>query len=776
MTYATEVLADLPLSWWDLRQASGAVQSDRSGNGRTGTIVGSPTLDPTDGITFNPSSDQHIESDANFAAGTYGAWAIEVVCEAAGFANFAHLCGFQSGAGPDYLAFAISSVPQTSITWYGTSGHGLNGATTPLTATRYHFVAEFDGAEVRIFVNGVLDGSASETDGAVLSYGQPLYVGNDGFGIGDGFDGLIRHAAFYDHALGATRVAAHATAALTDDPLNPTIHLPFVNLTQIFAPAIGRHAAPGETGPLLVRVVDIHGVPHTASGLIGGALPLAKVQSITRNHNAPDEAVISFPKYAYTRDDVHVFADDSGSGDLHEIQVIRNGKVRFWGPAISDDAHSGPDGGEVTLQCRGVDWYLSRRFLDAQRTNLLTNPSFETGDETGWTFEGSVDHEVTTDDAIRGTHSLRLASITPDGDIFATQSFTVTGTGVGTLITVSAYFKMESNGGHALGRRGLYVEGLESGVVKDFNFYAIDEGTFEKYGSEWVRAKTTLEVPPNKTWVLRVRPYSAPGSMLWDDLQAVAMQSVSTAGLTGSIFTPVDVSRIFRMVHIFVQDPSVGKSDLAIGMVTPTVGVKQVKHIQWASHVPWTEQMAEWLDRDDCFDYSIRKTATTRSMVLHVPTRGVDRTGTVTLAYKANVASYSFAEDGGGTITDDTVLADDTGDGPDREEGHYAAATEIGGLVLQNVEQAPQNTEVNSLDPLARDKVTHANRPAEVWTLTIVNNDGTDYVELLDIGDKVTFSVPDGWVQGGGQGKIVKLVEYPSSQPGKLDVTLNKAA
>lgn len=514
----------------------------------------------------------------------------------------------------------------------------------------------------------------------------------------------------------------------------------------------------------VVDVVDVVGTVITN-------LPLAWCESVTRTKNVPDQFVVHFPKHAYDRDTVHVFADDSGSGDLHEIRVMRGSRVLAWGPAISADWTSSQ--GVVTLQCRGVDYYLTRRYIDGQRTNLLTNPSFETGDETGWTAVGSVTDSVTTDDAIRGTYSLRLASVTPLGDIFEEQNVTVTGTGVGTFITVSGYFKLESVGGHALNRRGLYVEGVESGVVKANNYFAIDESTAT---GVWIRAKTTIQVPALTTWDLNVRLYSPPGSILWDDLQVVAMQSVSTAALTGSVSTPADVADIVGLIHDFVQDPTYGHSDVNIGLDNPTVGVAQVKHIQWASHIRWSDQMSEWFNRGDCFDYSVVYTETTRTLTLHVPEQGVDRTGFggTSLVYPAgNVASYTGAEDGDATITDDTELDQDTGDGPDREEGHYADASQIGGLTLQAVNSAPLGAEINSLDPLATEQVASARRPALLYTFTVVDQDGTAYDDLLGVGDLVDFGVTDGWATMLGSGRISQIVEYPSNR--HLEVTVVKA-
>lgn len=531
------------------------------------------------------------------------------------------------------------------------------------------------------------------------------------------------------------------------------------------------YTPPDPPDPVTVQVVDVNDTSWTGSGLTDGELPFANVVSITRTKNQVGECIIEFPRHAYTRDDVHVFADDSGTGDYHLIKVTRNGIVRFLGPAVVADGDSS-SAGKITLHCRSFEWPLWQRYLDAQRTNELTNPSFETGDDTGWSAGVNLTtDEVTTADAIRGTHSERVGFTTDLTDGYKPQTVTITGTGIGTFVTVVGYFNIESVTGHALDRRGLYVEARESGVFKTNNYYAIDEATPIGH---WIRAKTTIAVPPNTTWDLEIRLYGVNGTILWDDLQVVAMQSISTATLTGDTSTPVDVSDIVGLIHAFVQNPTFGKSDLNIGLDNPTIGVKEVKHIQWSDHISWPDQMAEWLERDDCFDYSVRNS--TQELVLHTPVQGTDRRATVTLTFPGDITSFDFTEDGGSTITDDTELLTDTGDGPDREEGHFADATLVGGLTLQSVNSAPPKSEPSSLTPIARDKVNRARRPGMHFTLRLRGaalHSGTPWDELLGIWDAVTLDIACGWITTSGFGRIASITEYPRNR--LLELTLDVA-
>lgn len=810
--------------------------------GAGGLVAG----DADTAFTFDGTISQRVHSTSTVrGAGTLTRFAIECLFDVPASGLF-QLCELADPAGsaPDSISLSYSA----GFVSFGFQGLGPISspvATAAISTGVHHLVGEFTGTAVNLYIDGELADTQPFTNGgALLTVANSFGAGNDPYSGGGAAVGTLDEPAFYTDLLGPARVAAHATAAgfspsfapsvptvTAIDPSNANIAggatitvvgTDFTAATDVQVDATSAsftviddntihvtapsHAAgavhitvtnPGGTSaatsadlltfdtlddppagwpPWTKRVVTI-------SGTIATAIPLSNVQSITRTHNQPREAIVTFPKSAYTRDQVHVFAKDDGTGDLHEIQLIRNGVVRFWGPAVEAEAGSGD--GAVTLHCRDPLWYLLRRFLDAQRTNLLTNPSFETGTATGWTDVGALTSTVTTDDAVRGIYSLRLASSTDLGDIFEEQTISVEGTGVGTLVTIVAYFHIESITGHALDRRGLYVEGRLSGVFQTNDYYPIDEATPT---DDWIRATCKIEVPPFTTWDLNIRFYSPPGSILWDDGQAVAMQSISTASLTGSLHERVDVAAIVELLMGFIQNPTFGKSDLNIGLDNPTIGIKQAKHIQWAQHISWFDQMSEWLNRDDTMDYALRNTdATHRDLVLYPGHQGTDRRGDFTIkfiarsdhaAYPGNVVSYKFTEDGGGTVTDDTELEQDTGDGPDREEGHYADASLIGGLILQSVNSAPTNAEPASLNPIARDVVNRNRRPAQLFVFTlkgeqIAPGSGQPWDELLGLGDICDFQVVDGWTTVDGFGRIAKLVEYPRTR--LLEVTIATA-
>lgn len=491
--------------------------------------------------------------------------------------------------------------------------------------------------------------------------------------------------------------------------------------------------------------------------------------TITRTLNEPDKATMAWPKHAYAASALPVLGGPSASipSGAAEVQIFRDTTLEFWGPIVSVDASA--DDGAVTADLVGVDWYLLRRFIDGARTNLLTNPSFEGGSTAGWTA-ANVTASSTTTTKVLGDYSVQLSSPTAS-DAHLHQTFSVTGTAIGTLLTCVGYFLLESVTGAAIESRGLYIEGSQASVVRDSDFYAIDDATPVE---QWTRAEITIWVPPSETWDIDVRCYCPPGVIRWDALQVVAMESVSTAAITGNPYDEVEISDIFALLVAHVQNAAVGKSNVNVAYAGATTGVTAVKHYQYADHIQFDEAIHEFIDRDDTADISVvyvaaaNGTSGTRTYTLHAPQKGTDRTGTVTLTYPGNIASYRYQRDGSSVVTRATVLGE--GDGPDREEGEYADASQVGGLTLQDVKAAPQRTQINSLLPQATDIVRQLREPVDVLEVALVPS--PDLVNTLATGDTVTLNLADGYVAKSGAYRIVQTVL--ECRTDKLTLTLNK--
>jgi Concanavalin A-like lectin/glucanases superfamily len=94
-------------------------------------------------------------------------------------------------------------------------GGALKTATAALPAlvvgTGAHVVGTYDGVNVRIFVNGALQGTTAAT--GAISYASigafGLALGNDGSTTDANLQGALDEVAIYNYALSATRIAYH---------------------------------------------------------------------------------------------------------------------------------------------------------------------------------------------------------------------------------------------------------------------------------------------------------------------------------------------------------------------------------------------------------------------------------------------------------------------------------------------------------------------------------------------------------------------------------------
>jgi hypothetical protein len=215
--YRDAVLADAPVAYWRLGEASGVAAADQRG-AHPGSYVGGPALgrpgalvdDPDPAVAFGTGQYVGIPYAAglNPAAFSVEAWARPT-----------------GGAGTYRGALASRDYPRGWILYAtggnawefwvndGTGMRAVAGGPVVLDAWA-HLVGTFDGATARLYVNGALAGT-----GTVTAYtpqaANPLAIGQGQPGNGFWFPGAVDEAAVYDTALSAARVQAHYRAGTT---------------------------------------------------------------------------------------------------------------------------------------------------------------------------------------------------------------------------------------------------------------------------------------------------------------------------------------------------------------------------------------------------------------------------------------------------------------------------------------------------------------------------------------------------------------------------------
>lgn len=213
--YAAEVLADSPLAYWRLGEASGTVMGDSSGNGRTGTYTDGPTLGAASLLTSD--ADTCVDFNGSpYSLVSHGTW-----MDAASFTVEALIK-------PDVVTGTRTIMARHGSTWtfrldggnrlafYLWVGGGnlisaLESSGSFVAGTTAHVAATFEnGVGAKIYKNGTLVGSTAETRAVDTTTAQ-LRIAASAFG--EHFDGKIDEAAFYGSALSSTRIAAHVAAA-----------------------------------------------------------------------------------------------------------------------------------------------------------------------------------------------------------------------------------------------------------------------------------------------------------------------------------------------------------------------------------------------------------------------------------------------------------------------------------------------------------------------------------------------------------------------------------
>jgi len=191
---------------WMLNEGSGPTLVDLTRRGVDASLVGGPTWSSgRDGfaLTYSGGSGQYATVSAGAAAAalqpagqvSVEAWGQLAVAPVGG-TYYILVCQYSTG----YLLTAIGG----TLYFYAGSGSASGGT---LTAGGWHqVVGTYDGATVRIYLDGAPVGSAAAT-GAIAYSGLPFRIGSDSNGLSN-WNGGIGPVRVWSRALGASEVAA----------------------------------------------------------------------------------------------------------------------------------------------------------------------------------------------------------------------------------------------------------------------------------------------------------------------------------------------------------------------------------------------------------------------------------------------------------------------------------------------------------------------------------------------------------------------------------------
>jgi hypothetical protein len=220
-TYGDVVDADQPLYHWPLDDTAGRKMA--AATGTEGQYKGG-------GVTLNQPNPVlgEVAGAATFATGkSYGRavpddaglWhdssqvTMEAVIQNPGGGAHSIICGPEDAGAPSWqLVINAGANLEAAVS---TSCITNADAIAAITSGAHHVAATYDGGVLRVYIDGVLAASDQNANNIVNpAAGGDIKIGGQSL-ITATVPLTISHAAVYDYALSAARIAAHATAALS---------------------------------------------------------------------------------------------------------------------------------------------------------------------------------------------------------------------------------------------------------------------------------------------------------------------------------------------------------------------------------------------------------------------------------------------------------------------------------------------------------------------------------------------------------------------------------
>lgn len=259
--YAQLILAANPRGYWRLGEALGAATAVDSGVNAlnmpyvSGPGLGAPSLLPSEVDTachlvrtveyVGPVNDVLLRPAA---AVTFECW-VKVDSTAA----TQYLGGCGDGANNGYQLLLVNRQPRF-IVGTGAANVSATAAGALTVDTVYHVAGTFDGANVRVYVNGVVQDTQPLV--AAIGYGAVVnfYIGRFNTSAASSFGGIIDEVSVYASAVSAATLLVHYNTGL----VGPTVSL-FADNTNPPTTAIATlDAMPAATSP--VQIVNFTSV------------------------------------------------------------------------------------------------------------------------------------------------------------------------------------------------------------------------------------------------------------------------------------------------------------------------------------------------------------------------------------------------------------------------------------------------------------------------------------------------------------------------------------
>lgn len=220
--YAMAVLADSPLRYYRLGEPAGfsiTTAYDWSG-GINGTItnpsdvtLGTPGLlynDPNTAYLLGGISGYVNAATTSLPTGA-AAWSLEAWINTPSLtsANFRTVVEFGTGSTNHAAAIFLDTVGHICCNTY--AANRITGPTITINTT-YHVVATYDATNLRLYVNGVLQGTLACTPAITLTYCR---IGSEDSVADDFYGGAVDEVSIYSTVLSPQHILTHYIAGTT---------------------------------------------------------------------------------------------------------------------------------------------------------------------------------------------------------------------------------------------------------------------------------------------------------------------------------------------------------------------------------------------------------------------------------------------------------------------------------------------------------------------------------------------------------------------------------
>lgn len=445
--YGADVLADSPLAYWRLNEASGTTAYDYVG-AHNGTYNGGISLNQAGISSFDTTGAARFDGTSGYVqvpySGALNSSNFTVECwvdptggsgnQQAFFANQNGGSGydfFSYPAGPDQWAFDVSGYYD-----FGTEGVAMNQWT--------HVVGTFDGLNQVLYVNGV-PVVTNQNTGYSVNTAAPLNIGagnNDQSSPAYFWTGLMSEVAVYGTVLTPNQILKHYDLATTGTVPPPVITQQpqslslYSNLTASFS--VRAQSLVAQTYQWMAGTTGSQVYTNLENGAgVSGATSSNLVITGISPANAEDYVVVVSNSSGSVTSSVATLTVVSAPSDTYGVQVLAAGPVAYWrmnetnGSVMHDyvGGHNGTYKGGVILGQTGISSYDtnsavlfdgSSAYAQVPNSAGLNTPAFSIECWVNPNQSGNQMTAIANQDSVNGTdgYDLSVAAGSPDSWTF----------------------------------------------------------------------------------------------------------------------------------------------------------------------------------------------------------------------------------------------------------------------------------------------------------------------------------------------------------------------